>query len=97
MTQNILNPAAVKLGGRIEYLGFLAGRLENTKIKSLQQNFQVIFRCFLFTLLELHEMVIGSPSWTGWLMLPVTDENRTELYEHQILRKCQKLKAWGIG
>ena len=35
VTVNILNPAAVKLGGRIEYLGFLAGRLESTETKSL--------------------------------------------------------------
>ena len=53
MTQNILNPAAVKLSGRIEYLGFLAGRFENTKIKSLQQNFQVIFRCFFVHLVGI--------------------------------------------
>ena len=30
-------------------------------------------------------------------MRSVTDENRTELCEHQILRKCRKLQAWGIG
>ena len=93
MTQNILNPAAVKLGGRIEYLGFLAGRLENTETKSLQQYFKGTFSSFIFTWLELHERVIGSPSWTGWLMLPVTDENRTELCKHKILRKCWILQA----
>ena len=56
MTQNILNPAAVKLSGRIEYLGFLAGRLESTETKSLQQNFNETFkgtfRKFLASLLS---------------------------------------------
>ena len=78
MTVNILNPAAVKLGGRIEYLGFLAGRLESTETKSLQQYFKGTFSSFIFTWLELHERVIGSPSCTGWLIFPVTDENITE-------------------
>ena len=43
MTQQILNPAAVKLSRRFEHLGFLAGRLESAEIKSLQQNFKEFY------------------------------------------------------
>ena len=97
MTQNILNPAAVKLSVRIEHLGFLVARwFESAEIKRLQQNFKLTFRSF-FTWLELHERVIGWPRWTGWLILPVTDENRTELCKHKIFRKCWKLQAIAMG
>ena len=98
MTQNILNPAAVKLSVRIEHLGVLVARwFESAETKRLNfKNFKVSFRSF-FTWLELHERVIGWPRWTGWLILPVTDENRTELCKHKILRKCWKLQAIAIG
>ena len=43
MTQQILNPAPVKLSRRFEHLGFLAGRLESAEIKSLQQNFKEFY------------------------------------------------------
>ena len=40
VTQNILNPPAVKLSGRIEHLGWAAGWLESAETKSLQEQVQ---------------------------------------------------------
>ena len=40
VTQNILNPPAVKLSGRIEHLGWAAGWLESAEAKSLQEQVQ---------------------------------------------------------
>ena len=46
-TQNILNPAAVKLSVRIEHLGVLVSRrFESAETKRLQQNLKVTFRSF---------------------------------------------------